>query len=180
MKKYEIEVESVSALLMNRFVGSGDDLQPTKKKIVTTKKVAVEDKLYKLENGQPYIPARYFEGSLIEAGKSFKGKGKTNLSKIMGAMVSVEPDGIKLTGVAWVEDIQVGVNPMTGGRMQIHRPRFDKWGAKFSLTISTDDIPTETLKEMLDHAGLYVGVGDWRPAKKGKYGKFLVTKFKEI
>lgn len=179
MMKYEIEVVGETPLLMNRFVGSGDNLSPTKKKVITTKVVAIEDKLYTLE-GKYYIPARYFEGALIEAGKSFKGKGKATLSKIMGSMVSISPEAIILTNQKWIEDVQVGVNPMTKGRMQIRRPRFDKWGAKFELTVSTDDIPRDIMQGVLIHAGLYVGVGDWRPAKKGKYGKFTLKTFNEL
>lgn len=179
MKKIEIEIEGVSPLLMNRFI-SGADLEPTKKRIIVTQQVKVEDKLYRLPDGSIYIPARYLEASLIEAGKDFKGKGRSNLSKIMGAMISVEPEALVLSNQNWIEDIQTGVNPMTKGKMQIHRPRFDKWGCKFNLIIAIDDIHTEKMKEILDYAGLYVGIGDWRPAKKGKYGKFIVTKFKEL
>jgi hypothetical protein len=179
MKKYKVEIEGVSPLLMNRFV-SGTDLEPTKKRVVTTPKVDIKDKLYTLPDGKIYIPARYIERALIEAGKSFKGRGKSSLSAIIGAMLSVEPEALVLTNQEWVEDIQTGVNPMTKGRTNIHRPRFDKWGAKFEMVISTDDIPTERLKEILDYAGLYVGLGDWRPAKKGKYGKFIVKKFEEV
>jgi hypothetical protein len=179
MKKYEVEIEGVSPLLMNRFV-SGTDLEPTKKKIIITKQVDVKDKLYLLSDGKAYIPAIYIERAMIEAGKSFKGKGKSSLSKILGAMLSVEPAALVLTNQKWVEDIQVGVNPMTKGRMNIHRPRFDNWGTKFKMIVSIDEIPTERLKEILDYAGLYVGLGDWRPAKKGKYGKFIVKKFEEV
>ena len=36
------------------------------------------------------------------------------------------------------------------------------------------------MKNILDYGGQYVGIGDWRPEKKGKYGKFIVTSFKEV
>jgi len=36
------------------------------------------------------------------------------------------------------------------------------------------------MKELLDIAGKVAGLGDWRPQKKGPYGKFMVTNFKEI
>jgi len=178
MKNYNIEIKGVTPLLMNRFVSS-DMLETTKRKVVSTKSTKVEDKIYMTEKGEIYLPARYIEGSLIEAGKNFKGKGKSNLSKIVGALFAVIPEALVLKEAKWVEDMQVGVNPMTKGRMVIHRPRFDKWSTSFILQVSTDDIPTATIKEMLDFAGLYVGVGDWRPAKKGKYGKFIVSKFSE-
>lgn len=179
MKKFEVEIEGCSPLLFNRFTG-GADLEPTKKKVITTKATAVEDKLYTLPDGKIYMPARYIEGALVEAGKDFKGKGKGNLSKIMGSSIEINPEAMVLSNQKWTDDIQVGVNPMTRGRMVIHRPRFDNWGTKFTLTLMEDGIPPERMKEIIDRAGLYVGVGDWRPAKKGKYGKFIVTSFKEV
>lgn len=94
MKKYKISIKGVSPLLMNRFIESGQ-LETTKKKVISTQKTAVEDKLYTLD-GKVYLPARYFEASMIEAGKNFKGKGRGNLSKIMGSMVSVSPEGYAL------------------------------------------------------------------------------------
>jgi len=180
MKKYKINIKGVSPLLFNRF-SAGIELGPVKKKIVTTKEVQIEDKLYLLPNKKPYIPARYFEAAIIEAGKSFKGRGKSNLSKTMGAMMSVKPEAIPIiTKKGWVEDVQVGVNPMTKGRMAIHRPRFDEWEAEFEVEVAIDEIPIDMIKGIMDHAGIYVGIGDWRPDKKGKYGKFIVSGFEEI
>ena len=41
-------------------------------------------------------------------------------------------------------------------------------------------LPTDVLKEVLDRAGKYWGIGDWRPGTKGIHGKFMVTEFKEV
>lgn len=180
MKKFKARIEGVSPILFNRFT-TGADLEPTKKKVIITKSAKVEDKMYLLPNGKPYIPARYFEAALIDAGKDFKGKGKGNLSKILGAMLEVKPDTIPLISKkGWQDDMQVAVNPMTRGRMVVHRPRFDDWTAEFDIEISTDDIPKERISEIMEHAGRFVGIGDWRPAKKGKYGKFIISEFKEV
>jgi hypothetical protein len=72
------------------------------------------------------------------------------------------------------------VNPMTKGRMMVTRPRFDKWTAQFTIILNDDGIPKEVINEILQQAGRYVGVGDWRPEKKGIFGKFIVTSFTEI
>jgi len=178
MQKYEVEVTGISPLLQNRF--NSEQLDTTKKKIITGKQVSVEDKAYTL-NGKPYCPQTYFTGCLIEAGKNFKGKGKSNLSKIAGAMFDINPEAIPLTPEKWEIYRISGVNPMTKGRMVIERPMFPiGWKAKFTLSVLTDDLDMGKIKEIFDYAGLYVGIGDWRPAKKGKYGKFILTSFKEV
>ena len=61
----------------------------------------------------------------------------------------------------------------------ISRPLIRKWEIDFNIKI-TDDIPEDVLKSILDYGGQYIGIGDWRPDKKGKYGKFIVTSFKEV
>jgi len=176
MKKFEVEIQGSTPLLVNRFVC--EQLDQTKRKIVTGKQTSVEDKLYMVD-GKPYIPCEYLERAMIDAGKDFKGKGRSTLSKIMGAMVSILPDALIISPSKWVIDVRSAVNPTTKGRMMVQRPKFVAWRLKFELVIETDDIPTERIKEILDFAGMYVGIGDYRPVKKGKFGKFMVTSFKE-
>jgi len=178
-RKYKIEVKGVSALLYNRFIDAEIDTK-SKKRTGGAKEQNVENKLYLTPEGKPYIPSVYFRNSLIEAGKSFKvvGRGKSNYSKLAGATIDVCPDAI-LNDNKWVPFRISAVNPMTKGRMMVTRPMMEKWGCTFEIVLNDDSIDGSTLKEMLDHAGRYVGIGDWRPAKKGQYGKFMVTSFKE-
>ena len=56
---------------------------------------------------------------------------------------------------------------------------FKDWELSFEILIGDDQIPIEVIKLALDHAGQYVGIGDFRPGKGGKFGKFIVTEFKE-
>jgi hypothetical protein len=55
------------------------------------------------------------------------------------------------------------------------RPIFHKWSASGSLTVFDESITTDKLKLILTHAGVYAGIGDWRPSSPkspGPYGKF--------
>jgi len=56
------------------------------------------------------------------------------------------------------------------------RPRFDTWQASGSITVLNDDIISkEALKLILDTAGMYAGMCDWRPSSPrspGAFGKF--------
>ena len=71
------------------------------------------------------------------------------------------------------------VIPSTKGRVMRYRPIFKKWKLEFNIDIE-DEIDPNAVKEALEIAGKYVGIGDWRPEKKGKYGKFQVTSFQEV
>ena len=46
--------------------------------------------------------------------------------------------------------------------------------------IDEEQIEVPVMKELFDIAGRIVGIGDWRPAKKGRFGKFQVTNWKEV
>jgi hypothetical protein len=69
--------------------------------------------------------------------------------------------------------------PATKGRVMRHRPRFDDWGAKFSLKINDSLISTELVHQLLNEAGEQIGIGDFRPEKTGPFGTFRVVKFDE-
>jgi hypothetical protein len=62
------------------------------------------------------------------------------------------------------------------------RPRFDVWSVTGSLTVIDDAITTSVLETILQLAGTYCGIGDWRPSSPkapGPFGKFSST-VKEI
>ena len=178
-KKIKIKVEGISPLLMNRFRDKSIDSK-SKKRTGSIKAGEIEDRLY-IYNDKTHIPSVYFRNSMVEASKQFKitGKGKSTYSKLVGATVDVTPEMIPLKE-SYVPFKIAAVNPMTKGRMMVTRPRFDKWTAEFEIILNDDGVPTEVINEILEHAGRYVGIGDWRPAKKGTFGKFMIVSFKEI
>jgi len=178
MKKVIVKIEGMSPLLYNRFRDSQIEGK-SKKRTGSPHEQDIEDKLY-LVDGIPYIPSVYFRNALVEAGKQFKiiGKGKANYSKLIGATVDIMPEAI-INKHDWKPFRIAAVNPMTKGRMMVTRPRMDKWGCEFEIILNDDSIEAYTIKEILEHAGKYVGIGDWRPAKKGMFGKFTITSFKE-
>lgn len=54
------------------------------------------------------------------------------------------------------------------------RPRFDEWAARGSVTVWDDQITEQVLADILNYAGQYKGLGDWRPGGKtpGAFGMF--------
>lgn len=57
------------------------------------------------------------------------------------------------------------------------RPRFDQWEANGSLTVLDPQITKPVLEMVLKFAGVYCGLGDWRPSSQqspGQFGRFSV------
>lgn len=58
------------------------------------------------------------------------------------------------------------------------RPRFDAWEASGTVTVFDETITQPVLQSILDMAGMYCGLGDWRPSapsKPGPWGRFTAT-----
>lgn len=54
------------------------------------------------------------------------------------------------------------------------RPRFESWSATGQLAVTDEQITDGVLNDILEVAGKYKGLGDWRPSSKtpGTYGMF--------
>lgn len=180
MKKYNITLKGTTPLLFNRFIDASIQSK-TKKRSGSTKEINIEDKLYRDGNGKICVPSTWIYGCLVESAKSFKivGKSKATYSKLVGSTVQVFPDMFEVKPQEYEPYTISAVNPMTKGRMMVTRPKLDKWEIAFAIVFNEDDIPVEVMKNIIDNAGNYVGIGDWRPAKKGQFGKFIVEKFEE-
>lgn len=54
------------------------------------------------------------------------------------------------------------------------RPRFQEWSAEFLVQYDPDLVDQRKLKKWATTAGQRIGIGDWRPAKSGTFGRFTL------
>ena len=181
MKKYNVKIKGITPLLMNKPEDYGFDEQWVEKKASEDWEKEALKKLYRDSKGNCYIPSNHVERTIIEGGKKIKmkGAGKATYSKIFGSMVSVEPFELVLKPQKYEIHKCLVVIPSTKGRIMRYRPMFKNWELEFEVEFE-DEISPAVIKEALEIAGKYSGIGDWRPEKKGKFGKFQVTLFKEV
>ena len=52
------------------------------------------------------------------------------------------------------------------------RPKFDEWSATFSVEYDEELVDRAKLERWIDIGGRRIGLGDWRPEKSGRYGRF--------
>ena len=180
MRKYKVEITGITPLLHNKPEEYGFNEQWVQKKASTDWEAEALKKLYVDSEGRIYQPATHLDRALIEAGKKIKvkGQGKATYSKLFGSMVSVEEFEILHKKPEYEIHKCLVVIPSTKGRVMRYRPMFKDWVLEFHIEFE-EEIPADVVKEALEIAGKYVGIGDWRPEKKGKFGKFQVTSFKE-
>jgi len=178
-EKIKVTIEGTTPLLFNRFRDTAIEGK-SKKRTGAMGDIEIEDKLYLDEKGNVLLPATYLRNSIVEASKQFKivGKGKSTYSKLVASTVQIEPFYLKLDAGKYEVFRISAVNPMTKGRMMTERPKYDKWKASFEIVLNDESVPVSVMNEILEQAGKYVGIGDWRPEKKGMFGKFMIVEFK--
>jgi len=137
-------------------------------------KVEAEKYLYKDEKGNIVIPSVNIKACIRDAGANYKVSGRRSTFKSMiKAGLDIQPfPHVPLEHDAWVVDIRPVV--VQRARILRARPRFDKWALEFEI-INKDPtvIHADTLKKILEDAGKYYGLGDFRP----EFGLFKVEKF---
>ncbi len=181
MKKFSVKVKGVTPVLMSKPEQFGFDQEWIEKVANTDDHKDALKRAYVDTEGKFYQPAIHFERSLIEAGKKLqvKGHGKATYSKLFGSMLSVEPAELIHKNQNWEVHKALVVIPSTKGRVMRYRPMIKDWEVSFEI-VAEDELPDTVIKEALEIAGKYSGIGDWRPEKKGKFGKFQTVHFEKI
>ena len=122
------------------------------------------------------IPAEWIYRCILNAATSYK-VGKKFLSTLLAGTMKIEPNMIPLGTAKYEIDVRTVV--IQGNRIFRARPRLDEWSAEFRIVYDTRFVPKDTLKEVLVDAGIRIGIGDFRPQKKGWFGTFNVTDWEE-
>ncbi len=189
MKQFEIKIEGLSPYMQHRM----DDIklaewEKLRGKIMERPEVSIEDAIraeyhcYRTKLGHCYIPSDHIRGALINAGTFMKakvgGRSKSMKSIVAGQFIPAQ-DQIIIADYDAI-DKRSAVNRNVKARVIVIRPKWNKWNAEFVLNVLNDSITKETVKELTDYAGLYVGIGSFRPQNSGMFGTFKVVDCKVI
>lgn len=180
--KINVVIEGVTPLLMNRFTEANEvsvsgGTSATYKSGKGTPREQAEPKRYADKNGMLFIPGPNIFATLVAAGVFHKvGKSKLTTMKtsLIPAGIMVEELVCPLNTDQWEVDSRSVVIPSTGGRIMCHRPRIDKWECPFTLDIDETMFSPALVRAIIDDAGKKIGLGDYRPSRKGPFGRFVV------
>jgi hypothetical protein len=179
-----VVIEGTTPLLCNRFTDAAAQSASSGTRISSvgekgTPREQAEARLYLGQDGACVIPQPNLFRCIIDGGTFFKaGKSKvtTQKSSLIPACVDIRAVEIPIIhDDPWEVDTRAVRIPSTGGRILCHRPSFHDWKLEFTAEIDTDIITVKLFREIMDAAGKRIGLGDFRPACKGPFGKFVVT-----
>lgn len=186
--RLEITIDGVTPLICNRFTDAAAETATNGTRLSSaaqdrgTPQEACAAKLYIGLDGNPMIPQPNLMRAIVEGGRFTKiGKTQVTTSKstILYSCVDIAGAEVAITHKQpWKVDTRAVRIPSTGGRILTHRPMFDDWKLSFEVDVDETIMGEKVFRQIVDDAGKRVGLGDFRPACKGPYGKFVVTEWK--
>jgi len=187
MKQITVEIRGTSPLLIHRFHEDSEQAKPTRRMVVQQRDPLAEatKAAYIAGDGTFYFSAFSIPNCMANAGANHKMRGsRKTLRFIVPSAVRIQAETITiLNGDGPAKRFEVDSRPVTipatKGRIMRYRPRFDVWGAKFTLLLDENALSIEDAHKLLEEAGQYIGIGDFRPEKRGPFGCFRVVHFKE-
>lgn len=158
--------------------------------------------LYRNEAGEIIIPTENIMRALMEGGamvpvpgttrKTFKSQSQSGIMpRAIGWKLSVDgktidgssieelmeerdfgkhKEAVQLMGFSlFIKRARIGMSK----HIRV-RPRFENWSTQGELVVTDDQITEDVLTDILEMAGKYKGLGDWRPSSKtpGTFGMF--------
>jgi len=139
-----------------------------------------------VRGGKPTVvlPAHGIQQALTAAARYSKrqipGQGKATWTKKFAA------------GIALLESPSINIDPATvgcitisanadgirgsGKRVTRRFPQMPEWGASFDVHILDPIITEDVFREMVTLAGMYIGLGRFRPENGGGNGRFKIAK----
>lgn len=186
MKSYKVTIEGITPLLMNRFHEAAEQSVSSGTAAVfrgtDNRREDAEKRAYRFKNGNLYVPGVNLFASIMEAGKFHKsGRSKltTQKTSLVPAALAILEVELPLGTKKFEVDSRPVTIPATGGKVMRHRPRLDEWKLSFTLSVDTDMFSPKLARALVDDAGKKIGLGDFRPQRKGPFGRFVVTQWKE-
>lgn len=185
----EVSIQGITPLLCNRFTdeAAAAASEGTRSSIATTDRGTpleiATSKLYLTTDGNPGIPQPNLLRCLVEGGRFHKiGKAQITTDKKSLLYACLDIEGVMVPidhKEPWTVDTRPVRIPATGGRILVNRPLFNDWALTFVLMLDISIMSPKLLRDCIDDAGKRIGLGDYRPATKGPFGKFKVIHWAE-
>lgn len=170
IKKVKVTIKGDTPLLMHSF--PMESIEAIEKK---TKEEQAEIAAYRdPDTKMLYIPSIAIQRAMIGAAAYSKGKGRASLQKIAAACLMVFPERVSLGVKEYSIDSRPVVVPATRGRIIRHRPRLDEWEVTFEIEYDDSLLTEKQVRTILNDMGTRVGLLDFRPEKKGYFGRSTV------
>ncbi|KJL37087.1 hypothetical protein RR49_01199 [Microbacterium ginsengisoli] len=144
--------------------------------------------LYRISdpNGDRFgFPVTAFKAATIGAARFYdKSVSMTSLRQFIfmrGILSEADPQQlVEIVGEPRMREDVVRLGGPSRSADLRYRPEFPTWSAVLEVTFVTSSISRQSVLSLIDAGGLGIGVGEWRPEKRGEFGTYAVDASREI
>ena len=196
--RYRVKIRGVSPIIThNGAAGLDTGSVPNMEKAEITKKRGstrtVNDELrlrelecltslYLDESRAPTLPEAAFRANIEAAARKLRQGPQVREGLIVEAVEGFDYDrGLGTTPEELSKSAQftVGVR-VRQSRVLRTRAIFKQWAATFRVAVDPELVDRDQLLRWLEIGGRQLGLGDWRPEKSGRYGRFEVESIETL
>lgn len=151
---------------------------PSAKSIPTPEEEAAAALYWTEDKSSIMIPAINIQSCMIAASSGWK-VGKKSMMPYIAGSIFIDPKAVPFNTKKYEIDIRRVV--IMGKGIMRARPKLYPWKLYFSIGVAEEDIPiagdalSENLHNILNEGGRRLGLGDFRPQRKGPFGRFRVV-----
>jgi hypothetical protein len=127
------------------------------------------------------MPVIAFKAATIGGARFFAGVTMTLLRQVMFFRGEVGVDGQQLAIIDGIPKMREDVVRVGNGGTDLrYRPEFPEWRTELRVTYVTSQLTQASVLSLIDAGGMGVGVGEWRPEKKGDMGTYMIDQERDV
>lgn len=179
LKKMTMTIVGESPLIMNKWSQKAKEQMLAKQmkqakrgKEAKDPNKDYQESIYYHPDGGYGFPTIAFKSSAVEACRFTDG---TKMTFARGAF-HIDGEFAKIIGEPTPREDMVKIAMGTADIR--YRAEFTEWKAILNITYNANALSEEQIVNLFNLAGFGVGVGEWRPAKDGQFGRFRVEQIK--
>ena len=145
--------------------------------------VEAEAGCYRLPDGTLAIKGEAFRATILNAAGAWKAKRGSMKSRLGHIVVLEELVPLALHDGTPLNSYTIDARRAIVQRQGIirRRPRFDEWTCTFTIEFDPQLVSdAKLIVDILQDAGGRMGVGDYRPARNGWFGRFAVRSYQVL
>ncbi len=139
---------------------------------------------YRTKDGYGF-PVTAFKAATVGAARFYgKDVSMTTLRQfifMMGQISENDPQAlVEITGEPRMREDVVRLGGVSRSADLRYRPEFPEWSTTLEITYVKSSLSRASLLSLVDAGGMGIGIGEWRPEKRGEFGTYCIDSSREV
>lgn len=142
-----------------------------------------EAAFYRLDDEAYGFPVIAFKAASVSACRFFGKAMPMTLARqcIFFDAEFSKTDGQKLARITGSPHMREDVTRVgMGGTDLRYRPEFTEWSTAVEVTYVQSMLTRESVLSLIEAGGMGVGIGEWRPEKRGDFGTYMIDETRDV